>query len=94
MQHKMTLYISDRKLNEFMKAFDMRIDCKQFIEPREAIFTMKPGRVIDEEFFMNLITKSKDLMEGYWIPAIKYQDNFFYHPEVKVLSDGQKEMFL
>lgn len=93
-KHQMTLYVADRKMNDFMKAFDLRIDCKQFIDLRDVTFTLKPGVVIDEEFFMNFIMKSKELMEGYWIPAILYQGNFFYHPEVKVLSDGQREMFI
>jgi len=94
LKHTMTMFIADRKMNELMRCFDMRIDCKQFIEPQEATFTLKEGVVLDEAFFINIIRKSKELMDGYWIPAIRYQDNFFYHPEVKVLSDGRREFFI
>lgn len=91
MKHQMTMFIADREVNNFMSAFDMRLDCKWFIKKVEVNFqTPTP---IDEPYFLSLIEKSKD-EKKFWVPAIQYMGNFFHDPSVKILSDGKHEMFI
>jgi len=91
MQYSMLLFVAHRKINDVMRCCDMRPDYKWFIETHRATFT-KHGE-INEAFFMRIIEESKSEPD-YWIPAIKFCDSFFVAQNVKILSDGNKEMFV
>lgn len=92
MRHSVTLFIADRKQNEFMRMFDMKPDCKWFVAPVESSFTTTT--LIDEAYFQRVIEGSKTAEETFWIPAIKYMNNLYVAAGVKILSDGLKEMFV
>ena len=91
MQHQMTLYIADRKINEFMKHFDLRPDYKWFIVPQTVTFTTE--NPVNDEYFVKLIQESKKEKEK-WIPAIRYMSNLYADESVKELSDGNRVFFV
>jgi len=91
MQYEMTLYIADRKQNDFMKHFDLKPDYKWFIKPVRVRF--KPSKKLNDKFFLDLIEKSKTENEK-WVPAIEFNGTIFCDPSVKELSDGQKVFFV
>jgi hypothetical protein len=91
MKHTMTLYIAERKINDFMKAFDMRPDSKWFVHPE--VVSFETTTAITPAYFEKLIKESKS-NELFWIPGITYMENHFIDPSVKILSDGQKEFFV
>ncbi len=87
----MTLFIADRKINEFMKTFDLRPDHKWFIKPVTVQF--KAAKKLNDEVFLNIIEQSKIEKEK-WVPAIQFQDKIYCDPSVKELSDGSKSFFV
>ena len=91
MKHKATLFVADLTHNKFMSAFDMRPDYKWFVVPTEVSFVTQTP--VNEDYFMNIINKSKE-DPTFWIPAVKYMDNIYFSPDVKILSDGIREMFI
>lgn len=92
MKHSMIIFTADKEMNRVMRSFDMCPEYKWFIETKAVEFDT--STVVDDDYFVRLINKSKEAEESFWIPAIKYQDNFYHHPDVKILSDGKKEMFI
>lgn len=91
MRHAMTLFVAKKEINQFMRMVDLKPDCKWYVDVVETSFTTKTN--VDDDYFMSIIEKSKDGGD-FWIPAIKYMDNLFFDPGVKILSDGNKEMFI
>lgn len=91
MKHTATLYVADRERNNLMAAFDLKPDYKWFVTPLKVTF--EPDQPPTEEMFRQMIEQSKTL-DDEWILAIRYMDNLFADPSVKVLSDGEMEMFL
>jgi hypothetical protein len=94
MQHTMTMYVADKQQNAFMSAVDMRHESKWFIKKTEVSFNTSTE--VNDGYFINLIEKSKKVFSDkcFWIPAISYMGNFYFHPSVKILSDGKQEMFI
>ena len=105
MTHQMTLYMADLRMNELMRAFDLRPKGKWYAHPVEVDF--ETSTPLTDEYFQNIIDKSNEVLweppgvpgnimkiEGMWIPAIRYQNNHYFHHSVKILSDGKHEMFV
>lgn len=90
----MTLFIADVFTNKSMKAFDLKPDCKWYVSPTSVNF--KTNSIVNDQYFEDIIKASKEKFQeqGFWIPAIKYQNNFYRDSEVKILSDGEKEVFI
>jgi hypothetical protein len=96
-EYTMTLHVADRKMNDFMKCFDLRADFKWFIESKEV--TVTTTTVVDEKYIRTFIETSKqDWLKGikrskedFWIPAITYLGKLYKDPDVKILSDGVRE---
>jgi len=90
----MTLWIAKKPLNDWMEALDVKPYFKWYIQKEDV--TLKTESVVDDKYYMNLIQKSfaeySDL--GFWIPAISTHDKFYVPDNVKILSDGEKEMFV
>jgi len=93
-QYMMTTFAAHYPLNTFMAALDMRPSFKWYVETHEVVFSTSTK--VDAAYFLNIIEKSKINYkdQGFWIPAIKYQNQIFMDPEVKILSDGVKEVFV
>jgi len=92
MKYQMTLFIADKKINEFMSCVDMRHDRKQFYNSK-LVTDFETSKVVDDKYILNIIEKSKN-EEGYWIPAIEYQGTLYHDPELIELSDGRVSLFL
>jgi hypothetical protein len=90
-RHSMTLFIADRKMNEFMRCFDLRPPHKWYVFPQKVSFTTTSK--VDDDYVLRLIEKSKGEPEK-WVPAIEYMGNIYHDPTVMELSDGQKIVFL
>ena len=90
-KYHFTLLLAERKLNSFMTSFDMRPNFKWFYAPTEVEVTTTTQ--INSEYFQKIIRESKNLPD-YWIPGIIYAGELYVDPEVKILSDGVKEMFV
>jgi len=88
--YQMTLYIADRTINNFMKAADLNPHYKQFVARRIASFSTTSQ--INEDYFMNIIDKSKD-QEDFWIPAIEFCGTLYCDKNIKELSDGKRILF-
>jgi len=93
--HQMFLFIAENKINEMMKAFDMRLDHKWFVSAHQALIKAEV-EVIPETYYQTVIDKSWENREenGWWIPVLRVGDKFYKASGVKVISDGEKEMFL
>ncbi len=91
MNHQATFFLADRHMNNMMKGFDLKPDHKWFIYKQHCDFTTTT--TINEQYFMDIIEKSK-AQEEFWIPVITYMGSVFNDPSVKVISDGDKEMFI
>lgn len=91
MQYSMILFVAHREINEFMRCADLRPEYKWYVEFHKATFTHSGE--INEGFFQSIIEQSRS-QEDYWIPAIQFCDSFFVAQNVKILSDGKKEMFV
>lgn len=91
MEHTMTLYVADRKINEFMRHFDLKPDHKWYIKPVEVSFATEAP--VNDDYFAMLIRESKK-QEEKWIPAIRYMNNLYADESVKELSDGDKVFFV
>jgi hypothetical protein len=99
-KYAMTLHMAERKLNEFMSAFDMRADFKWFVTSREVTITTKTP--VDEKYLRAVIERSKQSFLGtversqgdFWIPAITFQDVLYHDAEVQIISDGLREYFV
>lgn len=94
MNHEMILFKADMVLNETMRAFDLRPEYKWFVEPLRVQF--RTSTHVTEKYFIDIILKSKETKDasGWWVPMIQYMGTTFYDPEIKVLSDGSKEMYI
>ena len=88
----LTLYVADRKVNALMKAFDMCPDYKVFVSILEEDVERK-GADSDKAFIKRIIEGSQKYPD-FWIPAAVYNGVFYAAEGIKILSDGQKEMFL
>lgn len=94
MQHTMTLFIADDITNKFMKSADLKPEYKWYVTPQ--VIDFRTSSLVDDQYFENIIKASKEVFQeqGFWIPAIRYQNNFYRDSEVKILSDGKKEVFI
>lgn len=86
-----TIFMADRKINKFMESTGVKPKFKWFI--KKAKTEMDVLEIPDDRFFEDIIQNSKDCKE-FWIPAISYNGKLFKDKEVKIISDGQKEMFI
>ena len=94
LKHTMTMFIAEKTMNNLMRSADLRPDYKWYCILKTVVFeTTTP---ITEAYFTGIMEKSKAEFEknGWWVPAIKYQDNFFAETSVKIVSDGKVEMFV
>lgn len=94
-EYSITLFISHRPINKFMEGADLRPDGKWYIqEIKETTFTT--DAIIDKDYLLRIINTSKEKMvaNGFWVPAIKYNGALYAEESVRVLSDGNVEMFI
>jgi len=94
MKHEVILYITLPKITEWMTMLDMCQPGKYFVKKYKMV--INPKRPVNSEFFMdwiNLSTKEEFDKDGF-IAAIEFMGNCYAHPDVKVLSDGKKEMWV
>lgn len=102
LKHKMVLYLADNQMNWFMSALDLAHKGKFFVCPYPVTF--ETTTTITKNYFKKIIqeskknrdssNKNKEQKTGFWIPAIKYQDNLIVDEEVVSLSDGYSEFFV
>ena len=93
MRYEMTIYIADKWKNNMMRNLDMSHPNKWFVEaPQKVSFSTTTK--VDEHYFMDLIEKSRDWGEKYWIPAIMFCGTLYVAPDVEELSDGKKSVYL
>lgn len=90
MTETLTLFLADKRLNETMSALDMRPHYKVFVSNKS---TFKTKKEITTEFLLDMIEKSRT-QETFWIPAIEWNGQLVIAPEIKSISDGQKEAFV
>jgi hypothetical protein len=90
---KLTLYIADRKVNNFMKLADLCPYYKVFVTRSTTEDITRQGEDSDEDF-VNRIIESSRLIKDFWIPAVLCKDKLYCAKEIKVISDGSSEMFL
>ena len=83
-QITVNLFIADKTKNKLMKLFDLKEDYKEYVEVTTATLTLKENTEIDENFFMNIIEKSK-ADNDYWIPAIKYNGVMYRDEKINIL---------
>jgi len=86
------LYCADRAQNSFMEAFDLRPEYKWYCRAEEVRFSTSTP--VDTDYFRNLIAKSKEAKEAFWIPAVLYRGELIADPSVRIISDGNQEMFV
>lgn len=91
MKHTMTLMIADRKTNAYMKWLGFRPDCKWYTNPTAVDFETTSD--INEAYFKSIIEHSRT-DKKFWIPGIIYQNNMIVANDVKIISDGLREMFV
>jgi hypothetical protein len=90
---KITLYVANRRKNKLMAAFDLCPPYKVFAEPMDHDFE-RVGTDTDA-FACRLIRGSQlDESSEFWIPAVVLNGKIYSSPEIKVISDGKREMFL
>lgn len=89
---RLTLYIADRKTNDFMAAVDLCPSYKVFVKPIEQE-TERKGVGSDEDFINRIIQLSKS-EKDYWIPAVKYNGFVYADEGIREISDGNKIMFI
>jgi hypothetical protein len=95
-RHKLTFLVADLEMNQLMKQlmkhFDLRPEYKWFYRLEFASTTTK----VDGAYCQAIIQASKAKMREakFWIPAISYLGTLFVDPTVKILSDGEREMFV
>ena len=87
----MTLYIADKKLNNFMECIDMKHKYKYFVSIKSVVF--KTNTIVNEDYFMNIINKSMDKLD-FCIPAIEFCGVIYCHDSVCELSDGINTFFI
>ena len=75
-----------------MKAADLCPDYKVFITPVKQVFE-RQGGLTDEEFAGRLIVLS-ETDKQFFIPAISINGSLYSKTGIKVLSDGETEMFI
>lgn len=81
----------DRRVNEFMKGFDLREDMKAFATMRTLVLT---GTATNQEMFDLL---KAGLEKDFWLVYLlcEFQPDLVYRDErVKVVSDGRKFFLL
>lgn len=87
---KYTVYIADKKINEFMEACDLREKGKWYVVGYE----ISTKTAITEQFLMEIIEKSYVNDDSdFWIPAIECMNNMFFHYTATHISDGHIIMF-
>lgn len=89
---KATFHFGDKEINKFMAAFDLCPPHKRFMTSSVEV-SLTTTTPVDREYWVKLIEKSRvdDIPE---IVAIEHGGNLYVHPETKVLSDGQREIFI
>lgn len=91
MKYTVTLYIANRRVNDFMAGFDLRDPGKWYYDSQ--VITIDTVTKVDKAYFQNMIQESKKLKD-FWIPAIRCMGNFVVDPDVRQLSDGATTMFI
>jgi len=95
---KMTIYITNPEMTKRLKALDIFQPDKYLVTPLEAeIETTTP---INDAYFQGLVDnslRSDDPLERHnevFIAAIQYGSNAYFNRHVKIMSDGNNEMFI
>jgi len=90
MKYRMTLYVADRKINDFMECVDLKPKHKVYVSLMGVDF--ETSTLVHEQYFLDLIEKSRT-QKGYWIPAIEFCGLIYCAEEIKEISDGNKIIF-
>ena len=88
------LYIADLKMNSAMKSFDMCPDYKVFVSAHKT--TITTSSQVDVAYLEKIIENSLERVNelGFWIPAIIFEEKLFAHKDIKILSNGDQELFI
>jgi hypothetical protein len=97
MKIELILYIADHKINGFMKAADLCPPYKVFITDKQRMEiegkASKWNKRSIKKSIMKLIELSKE-QENFWIPVIECNDVLYVSEGIKILSNGEHEMFI
>jgi hypothetical protein len=87
-----TLYLADKKRNNFMRGVDLCPQNKAYVTDKETI-RFKTSTLVNRQYWLNIIEKSK-AEDDFWIPAIEHDGILYVSPEIMELSDGKQVMFV
>src|SRR5574338_254203 len=94
MKHGAILFVVNKTMNDLMRQWDVFHPNKVLVTPQKMTFETKSE--VNDEYFQRMIEETATayddiLFEG--IAAIKYGENWYFHPNVSCISDGEYEMF-
>ena len=76
-----------------MGGVDLKPDYKCYYQTFMRV-SFKTSREVEAKYFLDIIKKSKEDNEEFWIPAIYFEGHLYVSPEIKELSDGKRTMFV
>lgn len=91
MQHTMTMFIAEERFNKFMRGCDLRPPGKWYCQLIRTQF--ETDTPITPEYFQKIITASRAGTADFWVPAIRYAGEIYHAPDVRIISDGEYEIF-
>ena len=91
MKYEMTLLLAENKINNFMEAVDLKHKGKWYVYPTQSSFSYE--KEIKPELFLNIIKKSKENKNGFWVPGIVFCGTLYKDDSVTELSDGERILY-
>lgn len=92
MKYKMTLLVAARDINRVMHQMDCSQEGKYFVNLYTMSFSTEKN--VNEKYLMTIINMSVKKNEEYTIVGVIFCDVLYTHKDVKILSDGQHEIFI
>lgn len=92
MKYTATFFLYLDRETEFMRSVDLCHDKKCFTRAYTVNFST--DSTVNEDYFNNLIERSKHIPSPCRIAAIEFCNNLFYDSEFTEISDGERSIFL